>query len=135
LIDESLERYKFPHYMTKHVKNYHREEIDKPSKSAPKVQEVFNRKTFLTMLMIALSDKEPTTKEFEKVKNEMGRLAFVGDSIIILCQVMTMIFSGKKSFTEKDLDNVKNKTVKNENLLSRAQSVGMDYLKIYAKYY
>lgn len=73
--------------------------------------------------------------EFEKVKNEMGRLAFVGDSIIILCQVMTMIFSGKKSFTEKDLDNVKNKTVKNENLLSRAQSVGMDYLKIYAKYY
>jgi dsRNA-specific ribonuclease len=87
------------------------------------------------MLMIALSDKEPTTMEFEKVKNEMGRLAFVGDSIIILCQVMTMIFSGKKSFTEKDLDNVKNKTVKNENLLSRAQSVGMDYLKIYAKYY
>lgn len=87
------------------------------------------------MLIIALSDKEPTTMEFEKVKNEMGRLAFVGDSIIILCQVMTMIFSGKKSFTEKDLDNVKNKTVKNENLLSRAQSVGMDYLKIYAKYY
>lgn len=85
--------------------------------------------------MIALSDKEPTTMEFEKVKNEMGRLAFVGDSIIILCQVMTMIFSGKKSFTEKDLDNVKNKTVKNENLLSRAQSVGMDYLKIFAKYY
>jgi len=85
--------------------------------------------------MIALSDKEPTTMEFEKVKNEMGRLAFVGDSIIILCQVMTMIFSGKKSFTEKDLDNVKNKTVKNENLLSRAQSVGMDYLKIYTKYY
>jgi hypothetical protein len=46
------------------------------------------------MLMIALSDKEPTTVEFEKVKNEMGRLAFVGDSIIILCQVVTMIFSG-----------------------------------------
>jgi dsRNA-specific ribonuclease len=87
------------------------------------------------MLIIALSDKEPTTMEFEKVKNEMGRLAFVGDSIIILCQVMTMIFSGKKSFTEKDLDNVKNKTVKNENLLSRAQSVGTDHLKIYAKYY
>jgi hypothetical protein len=45
----------------------------------------FNRKTFLTMLMIALSDKEPSTMEFEKVKSEMGRLAFVGDSIIILC--------------------------------------------------
>jgi hypothetical protein len=72
------------------------------------VQEDFNRKTFLTMLMIALSDKEPTTMEFEKVKNEMGRLAFVGDSVIILCQVITMIFSGNKSFSEKDLDAVKN---------------------------
>ena len=68
----------------------------------------FNRKTFLTMLMIALSDKEPSTIEFEKVKNEMGRLAFVGDSVIILCQVITMIFSGKKSFSEKDLDAIKN---------------------------
>ena len=46
----------------------------------------------------------------------MGRLAFVGDSIIILCQVMTMIFSGKKSFSEKDLDAVKNQTDKNEKL-------------------
>ena len=64
------------------------------------------------MLMIALSDKEPTTVEFEKVKNEMGRLALVGDSIIILCQAMNMIFSGKKSFSEKDLDAVKNQTVK-----------------------
>jgi dsRNA-specific ribonuclease len=68
------------------------------------------------MLMIALSDKEPTTMEFDKVKNEMGRLAFVGDSIIILCQVISMIFSGTKCFSEKDLDAVKNKTVKNEKL-------------------
>ena len=60
------------------------------------------------MLMIVLSDKEPTTMEFEKVKNEMGRLALVGDSIIILCQVITLIFSGKKSFSERDLDIVKN---------------------------
>ena len=60
------------------------------------------------MLMIALSDKEPTTMEFEKVKNEMGRLAFVGDSIINLCQVINMIFSGKNSFSEKDLDGFKN---------------------------
>ena len=68
--------------------------------------------------------------EFEKVKNEMGRLAFVGDSIIILCQVMTMIFSGTKSFTEKDLDAVKNKTVKTERLKQRAEAVGLDYLII-----
>jgi hypothetical protein len=60
------------------------------------------------MLMIVLSDKEPTTMEFEKIKNEMGRLALVGDSIIILCQVITLIFSGKKSFSERDLDTVKN---------------------------
>jgi hypothetical protein len=80
----------------------------KPGESAPKVKKEFNRKTFLAMLMIALSDKEPSTIEFEKVKNEMGRLAFVGDSVIILCQVITMIFSGKKSFSEKDLDTVKN---------------------------
>jgi hypothetical protein len=26
--------------------------------------------------------------EFEKVRNEMGRLAFVGESIIILCQTI-----------------------------------------------
>jgi hypothetical protein len=59
------------------------------------------------MLMIALSDKELTTIEFEKVRYDMGRLAFVGDSVIILCQVMTMIFNGKKSFSEKDLDALK----------------------------
>ena len=73
--------------------------------------------------------------EFEKVKNEMGRLAFVGDSIIILCQVMTMIFSGKKSFSEKDLDAVKNQTVNTHNIKLRAEKVGIDFLKIYAKYY
>ena len=50
----------------------------------------------------------------------MGRLAFVGDSVIILSQVITMIFNGKKSFTEKDLDAVKNKTVKTEKLKQRA---------------
>jgi dsRNA-specific ribonuclease len=87
------------------------------------------------MLMIALSDKEPTTMEFEKVKNEMGRLAFVGDSIIILCQVITMIFSGKKTFSEKDLDAVKNMTVKTEKLKERAKEVGIDNLIIKAKYY
>ena len=90
----------------------------------------FNRKTFLTMLMIALSDKEPSTIEFEKVKNEMGRLAFVGDSVIILCQVITMIFEGNKSFSEKDLDTVKNLTVKTENLKKRAKEVGLDHLRI-----
>jgi hypothetical protein len=72
------------------------------------VKEDFNRKTFLTMLMIALSDKEPTTIEFKKVRYDMGRLAFVGDSVIVLCQVITMIFNEKKSFSEKDLDAVKN---------------------------
>ena len=38
----------------------------------------------------------------------IGRLAFVGDSVIVLCQVITMIFNEKKSFSEKDLDAVKN---------------------------
>ena len=85
------------------------------------------------MLMIALSDKEPTTVEFEKVKNEMGRLSLVGDSVINLCQVMTTIFSGKKSFSEKDLDSVKNQTVKNERLNQKAQKFGLDYLRIKAK--
>ena len=60
------------------------------------------------MMMIALSDKELTTMEFEKVKNEMERLAFVGGSIIIHCKVITIIFSGKKSFFEKVLIAIKN---------------------------
>jgi dsRNA-specific ribonuclease len=72
------------------------------------------------MLMIALSDKEPETMEFKKVKNEMGRLAFVGDSIIILCKVMTNIFSGKNSFSEKDLADFKNQTLKSEILKQSA---------------
>ena len=59
------------------------------------------------MLMIALSDKEPTTMEFEKVKNEMGRLSFVGESIINLCLVMTMILSGEKSLIKNNLDVIK----------------------------
>jgi hypothetical protein len=31
MIDESLERYKFPHFMTQHIKNYHKCERGKPS--------------------------------------------------------------------------------------------------------
>ena len=76
------------------------------------------------MLMITLSDKEPTTIEFEKVKHEMGRLAFVGDSVIILSQVISMIYSGNKIFSEKDLDHLKNKTVKTEKIKLRASLVG-----------
>lgn len=68
------------------------------------MQEDVNRKKFLTMLMIALSEKEPLSSEFKKVKHEMARLAIVGESIIILCQKITFIFSGKKTFTEKDLE-------------------------------
>jgi hypothetical protein len=49
----------------------------------------------------------------------MGRLALVGNEIIKLSQVITMIFSGKKSFCEKDLDAVKNKTLKTEKLKNR----------------
>ena len=60
------------------------------------------------MLLIALSDKEPPeTIEFEKVKNEMGRLSFVGESIINLCLVMTMILSGEKSLIKNNLDVIK----------------------------
>jgi dsRNA-specific ribonuclease len=84
------------------------------------------------MLMIALSDEKPTTMEFEKVKNEMDRLAFVGDSIIILCQVISMIFSGKKSFSEKDLDAVKNKTLMSEKLKENAKKLGLFNLLIIA---
>jgi len=54
--------------------------------------------------------------EFEKVRNEMGRLAFVGESIIILCQTITEMFSGKENFSEKELDAVKNKSVNNGKL-------------------
>ena len=73
--------------------------------------------------------------EFEKVKNEMGRLEFVGDSIINLCQVMTMIFSGKKSFSEKDLDGYKNQIINTHRLKLRTQKLGIPFLRIYAKYY
>jgi len=54
--------------------------------------------------------------EFEKVRNEMGRLAFVGESIIILCQTINEMFSGKENFSEKELDAVKNKSVNNGKL-------------------
>lgn len=47
------------------------------------------------MLMIALSDMEPTSMKFKNVKIEMGRLSFVGESAIILCKVITMVLSGK----------------------------------------
>jgi dsRNA-specific ribonuclease len=73
--------------------------------------------------------------EFEKVRNEMGRLAFVGESIIILCQTITEIFSGKENFSEKELDAVKNKSVNNGKLKERAQIVGLNFLRIKAKYY
>jgi hypothetical protein len=108
MIDQSLEKYTFPNFMTKHKPNYHRQERGKPSKSSPIDLEKFNRRKFLTMLMIALSDYEPSTMEFEKIKNEMGRLSIVGDSIINHCQVINMIFSGKKSFSDKDLHAMKN---------------------------
>ena len=87
------------------------------------------------MLIIALSDKEPTTIEFDKVKQEMARLAFVGDSVIIFAQVMTMLFSGRKDLGEGDLDASKNLSIKIENIKMRAESIGLDLLKIKSKYY
>jgi len=75
LIDKSLEKFKFPSYMTCHIGNdYLRED-----RGYDKKEYIFNRKAFLTMLIIALTEKEPTTIELEKIKQEMGRLAFVGD--------------------------------------------------------
>jgi hypothetical protein len=90
-IDPCLETFKFPNYMTSHIgeRYFH---YNRGSPNCCKYQHNFNRKAFLTMLMIALSDKEPTTIEFDKVKMEMGRLAFVGDSAIIQAQIMTILF-------------------------------------------
>jgi hypothetical protein len=82
LIDPCLETFKFPRFMTSHIgeRYFH---YDRGSQGCCKYPHTFNRKAFLTMLIIALSEKEPTTSQFEKVKMEMGRLSFVGDSATI----------------------------------------------------
>ena len=69
------------------------------------------------MLLIALSDKEPPVGEWFKLKQEMSRLAFVGDSAIILAQILNMVIDpNNQNLNEKDLDSIKNKSINLANL-------------------
>jgi len=48
---------------------------------------------------------------------------------------MNMILCSEMICSEKDLDFIKNKMVKSENLKTRSQKVGLQYLSIKPKYY
>lgn len=135
LIDPSIETFRFPNFTTNHIgeKYFH---YNRGTLGCCENEHIFNRKTFLTMLIIALSEKEPTIIEFEKIKMEMGRLAFVGDSAIIQSQVMTFLMDQDNTeFSEKNLDNWKNKAVKNIKLKERAHMTGLQNFIIKSKYY
>ena len=67
LIDPSIETFRFPNFTTNHIgeKYFH---YNRGTPGCCENEHIFNRKTFLTMLIIALSEKEPTTIERMEAK-------------------------------------------------------------------
>lgn len=80
------------------------------------------KKMILIMLSIALTNLKPTTIKYARIKDEMDRLAFIGDSSLNLSVILNMIFSGQTEFTEKELSSRRIETIKELNLRQHGES-------------
>jgi dsRNA-specific ribonuclease len=78
--------------------------------------EVFNRLFFLKFLIIALTENETSILEYKLVKEEMERLAFVGDSMINTAVIINLYFKCQGGLNEKEFDKRKIATIKSTNL-------------------
>jgi dsRNA-specific ribonuclease len=96
--------------------------------------EVFNRLFFLKFLIIALTENETSILEYKLVKEEMERLAFVGDSMINTAVIINLYFKCQGGLNEKEFDKRKIATIKSTNLEQFAEDYGLQYLTLKSKY-
>ncbi len=75
-----------------------------------------NRIAFLKVLIIALTENETSNMEFRLNKEEMERLAFVGDSMINTAVIINLYFKCQGGLNEKEFDKRKIATIKSSNL-------------------
>lgn len=80
------------------------------------------KKMILVMLCIALTNLKPTTVKYARIKDEMDRLAFFGDSSLNLSVILNMLFSGQRGYTEKELSSRRIETIKEMNLRQHGES-------------
>ena len=67
-------------------------------------------------MIIALTDSDSSIKEYKIIKDEMERLAFVGDSFINTAVIMNLYFRSQGGLNEKDYDSIKIPTIKSSNI-------------------
>lgn len=72
------------------------------------------------MLVIALTDCETSNLEFRLIKDEMERLAFVGDSVINTAVIMNLYLKSQGGLNEKEFDKKKIAMIKSTNLALHA---------------
>jgi dsRNA-specific ribonuclease len=67
-------------------------------------------------MIIALTDSDSSIKEYKIIKDEMERLAFVGDSFINTAVIMNLYFRTHGLLNEKEYDSKKIPTIKSSNI-------------------
>ena len=67
-------------------------------------------------MIIALTDSDSSIKEYKIIKDEMERLAFVGDSFINTAVIMNLYFRAQGGLNEKEYDSKKIPTIKSSNI-------------------
>ena len=113
MIDPWVDKLKMPLFMTQHLDvSYYGEETMLPA--------LFNRKCLLIMMMIVFTESEPSNFEFNRVKEEMERLEFFGDSVINTAIIMNLFLKFQASLNEKEFDEKKIKLIKSTSLVTKA---------------
>jgi dsRNA-specific ribonuclease len=63
-----------------------------------------------------MTENETSNIEYRLIKEEMERLAFVGDSIINTAVIINLYFKNQGGLNEKEFDKRKIATIKSSNL-------------------
>jgi len=71
------------------------------------VPALYNRKCLLIMLIIVFTESEPSNIVYCKLKEEMERLEFFGNSVINTAVIMNLYLKYQASLSEKEFDEKK----------------------------
>jgi dsRNA-specific ribonuclease len=93
-----------------------------------------NRIVFLSVLIIAMTEHETSNLKYRLNKEEMERLAFVGDSMINTAVIINLYLKFQGGLNEKEFDKRKIATIKSSNLEQHAKDYGLHYLMLKSKY-
>ena len=86
------------------------------------------------MLIIVFTESEPSNIIYNKLKEEMERLEFFGDSVINTAVIMNLYLKYQASLNEKEFDEKKIKLIKSNSLISKTEKFGLTSLLLKPKY-